>query len=83
MSKTLEEILDEHEKRFCSNCKREITIKNISYYNQETEFGTPHCMIEIICECGKLIQRLCSWWPAIENNDELLYVLDSDWEAGC
>lgn len=73
-------ILKEHRATNCPNCAKKIDRNDISWNNPSTEAGTPFCVIDIICiECKKSIAHVNSWYPSIEDFDEVLYVLERDW----
>jgi len=57
----------------CPYCGNAFSPRNLAYYNGSTEAGTPYCNIEITCDvCNKEIWRGGSWYPGIEDKEELL-----------
>ena len=67
----------------CPFCGNAFSSKNLEYYNVATLEGTPFCSIEITCDvCNKVIWRGDSWYPGIEDEDELIDVADKVlWEV--
>jgi hypothetical protein len=61
----------------CPYCGNAFSPENLTYYNTSTEAGTPCCGIEITCDvCNKAIWRGGSWYPSIDDNEELLEVAE-------
>lgn len=76
----LKEILRQHDAEFCSSCGHEIGFGDIAWNNGNTEYGTGYSMIEIQCVgCDHEIAHVESWYPLIEEQSELVYVLGKDW----
>ena len=76
----LKRILRKHGKEKCPKCQHEIGWGDIAWNNGSTEAGTECSTVEIQCEgCFEEIAHVTSWsW--VEGTDDLLEVLDCDWE---
>ena len=63
----------------CKSCGRNIDRGDIAWNNGSTEVGTPCTFVEIICaRCDNQVARIHSWYPGIEDMDELTYVIEND-----
>jgi hypothetical protein len=61
----------------CPYCSNGFSASGIKYWNAATEAGTPFCTIEISCDiCHKVIWRGGTWWPWIEDKEELIEQAD-------
>lgn len=79
-NKELVRLLLEHNARRCK-CGHRIGWGDIAWNNGNTEAGTGYSMVVIQCEaCQAGIAKINSWYPEIEDRDDLLYVLGKDWE---
>ena len=77
----LARILADHNATTCPECGNAIGWGDIAWNNAGTLAGTPFATIEIQCAaCDTEIAHIESWYPGIDGQDELLYVLDKDWE---
>jgi len=71
-------ILNEHGARMCK-CGHAIGWGDIAWNNGSTKAGTEHCDVEIECEaCYVEIVHIQSWWPGIDDVDDILEVLSSE-----
>lgn len=67
----------------CPYCGNALSPRNLDFYNQATEAGTPCCAIVITCDvCRKVIWRGGSWWPEIDDAEELLQVAQEVLDRG-
>ena len=61
----------------CPYCSNPLSPKNLEYWETSTESGTPGSSIEITCDvCEKVIWRGNSWYPGIDNKEELKQVVE-------
>ena len=61
----------------CPHCANAFSPENVEYWNQSTEEGTECCEIEIRCDvCGNVAWRGGSWWPHIEDAEDLKAVAE-------
>lgn len=75
----LRELLKEHNSVFCG-CGHKIGFGDIAWNNGTTSEGTDHCSVEIQCAvCNTEIAYFYSWYPAIDDIDDLLGVMEEDW----
>lgn len=80
-NKELVRILLEHDARRCKECGHRIGWGDIAWNNGQTEAGTGHSSVEIQCSvCQTEIVYFHSWYPEIEDREDLLYVMGKDWE---
>lgn len=75
-NKKFKRILERNNLLFCE-CGKEIGREDVMWNNGCTEVGTPFAIIEVICtKCQKEITRVSTWWPSIDNFEELVDVLE-------
>lgn len=59
----------------CPYCSNALSPENLGFFNGATESGTGFCEIEITCDvCNRVIWEGASWYPGIDQKDELLEV---------
>lgn len=79
MAKRLRNILQEHDADVCE-CGHYIGFGDIAWNNGCTEYGTGYSTVEIQCVgCDREIAHIDSWYPSIDDRDDLLGVLERDW----
>jgi len=77
----LQSILKKHDSLFCK-CGRKIDFGDIEWNDGNTEWGTPHSWVEIKCQaCDTEIKNIKSWYPGIDDINDLLDVIESDWNS--
>jgi hypothetical protein len=78
----LKRILQRRKWDKCTVCGREIDRGDIAWNDACTDVGTPFSIVFIICQaCDTSIARVQSWYPEIEDLEDVCYVLgdeDSD-----
>jgi len=79
ITKRLKAVLRQHKAERCT-CGHRIGFGDIAWNNGSTEYGTEYCVVEIQCvACDREIAHIDSWYPGIDNREELLGVLERDW----
>lgn len=62
----------------CKSCGRVFDRGDVAWSNGQTEAGTPHATLEIICTACST-EALCIWaWAEIESLDDFVDVLDTE-----
>lgn len=75
----LKTVLRAHDTELCE-CGHEIGFGDIAWNNGCTEYGTGYSSVEIQCVgCDREIAHIDSWYPEIEDKEDLLHVLERDW----
>jgi hypothetical protein len=60
----------------CPYCSNRLSAHGLKYWHVAT-WGAPCCTIEISCDiCHKVIWRGGTWWPKIEDKEELIEQAD-------
>jgi hypothetical protein len=73
----LKAVLKSKGKDTCPNCGREIDRGDMAWNNGSTEYGTGYCVVECQCQqCDTELFEFHSWHPAIDDIDDLAYVID-------
>jgi len=76
------EVLRAHGKEFCPDCGRHLTRMDAAWNNGETDAGTGHCVLEVICAaCSCEIACVHSWYPSIDHFEEFIEVLENEWDS--
>jgi len=79
--KYFREILLEHSMSNCPICGKVIDRGDVAWNNASTEAGTPCCSVEIQClGCDTEIAHIESWWPGIDDFEDVIEVLSRDWK---
>lgn len=74
---TFKRILTDHGSEKCWSCGRELDRGDVAWNNASTEAGTPFAVLEIICQaCDSEVMRCQTWWPAIDDFEEFVEVLE-------
>lgn len=77
----LSQILKNHDAEICTGCGRTLDRGDIAWNNGSTDFGTGYSTVEIICEgCYTEAAVVHSWYPEISNFEDVINVLESDWQ---
>jgi hypothetical protein len=76
----LAEILSEHGATNCPKCLRIIDRGDLAWNAGDTEAGTPYSTVHIICQrCDTEMAQVFSWYPGMDDFDDVLRVLEEDW----
>ena len=77
----LRDLLKEKGVSPCQSCGRVLDMGDIAWNNCCTEVGTGFCTIDVIClRCDTEAAYIESWYPYIEDIDDILYVIKTDLE---
>jgi hypothetical protein len=74
-------ILQKHGVAQCPDCDKPIGLGDVAWNTGGTEEGTEYSVIEIQCVgCDAEILNHHSWYAPIDDIDEILHVLESEWD---
>lgn len=78
----LKELLKEKGYAVCPSCGRELDQGDIAWNNGSAEYGTGCSMVVCNCQaCDEGIFRVNSWYPEIDDLEDVCYVLGNELES--
>ena len=77
-------VLKRKGKDICPNCGRVIDRGDMAWNNGSTKYGTGYCVVECQCQqCDTELFKVDSWYPSINDTDDLAYVINQELEDIC